>query len=64
MSFLIKNSSGGNLNRVINVSSSNDFKFSELPPINLQYKDLVDLIRTPFTGNYELKLEEPKEGEY
>lgn len=43
--------------------SSNDFKFSELPPINLQYKDLVNTLRTPFTGKYEEVIEEAKEEE-
>jgi len=30
--------------------SSSDFSFSELPPLNLEYKDRVDGIRTFFSG--------------
>lgn len=43
--------------------SSNDFKFAELPPINPTYNDLVETLRTPFTGKHETLIEEAKEEE-
>lgn len=33
--------------------SSNEFKFSELPAINNEYRDKVDTFRQPFTGRPE-----------
>ena len=36
-----------------NFFSSNDFKFSPLPPIDSEYKEKIDSFRTPFIGKHE-----------
>jgi hypothetical protein len=63
MNFQLKNFSGGNFDlTLLSIPSSNDFKFSELPPINKEHKERVESTTTPFSGKPDDILYEVPQG--